>query len=311
MGAGEDFLLKWNDHHSLFFAGAEELCDSEEYTDVTLAAGQRFFSAHKLVLSICSPFFRALFKRLGVHKSVIFLKDVEPRHLELLLEYMYKGEIKVQESELVNVLNAAQSLEIKGLTDSGQKTESSHSKPDPPRPVKRPSPGPAPHIENSVRKRPRPEPTQPIISAPPPTAEVNVKEEQEVIAIPSDTEWVEPGGGTVSGYNEEEEGVYNSTVATGYEEMGYEGEEYYNEEGMMNMGEGDDRVTEYTDEEGKLMYQCGGCSKISSHKWNLQRHMRTHNGERPYRCFHCAQRFSSSSNRARHSKSCKYTPLKT
>ena len=96
MGAGEDFLLKWNDHHSLFFAGAEELCDSEEYTDVTLAAGQRFFSAHKLVLSICSPFFRALFKRLGVHKSVIFLKDVEPRHLELLLEYMYKGEIKVQ-----------------------------------------------------------------------------------------------------------------------------------------------------------------------------------------------------------------------
>ena len=144
---------------------------------------------------------------------------------------------------MVNVLNAAQSLEIKGLTDSGQKTESSHSKPDPPRPAKRPSPGPAPHIENPVRKRPRPEPTQPIISAPPPTAEVNVKEEQEVIAIPSDTEWVEPGGGTVSGYNEEEEGVYNSTVATGYEEMGYEGEEYYNEEGMMNMGEGDDRVS--------------------------------------------------------------------
>ncbi|XP_023332190.1 modifier of mdg4 isoform X19 [Eurytemora carolleeae] len=271
MGAGEDFLLKWNDHHSLFFAGAEELCDSEEYTDVTLAAGQRFFSAHKLVLSICSPFFRALFKRLGVHKSVIFLKDVEPRHLELLLEYMYKGEIKVQESELVNVLNAAQSLEIKGLTDSGQKTESSHSKPDPPRPVKRPSPGPAPHIENSVRKRPRPEPTQPIISAPPPTAEVNVKEEQEVIAIPSDTEWVEPGGGTVSGYNEEEEGVYNSTVATGYEEMGYEGEEYYNEEGMMNMGEGDDRVRGH---------RCTLCALLCATPSKLEQHMVVHTGEK-------------------------------
>ena len=96
MGASEDFLLKWNDHHSLFFAGAEELCESEEYTDVTLAAGQKFFSAHKLVLSICSPYFRSLFKRLGSNvKSVIFLKDVDPKHLELLLEYMYKGEIKV------------------------------------------------------------------------------------------------------------------------------------------------------------------------------------------------------------------------
>ncbi|XP_023332175.1 protein tramtrack, beta isoform isoform X7 [Eurytemora carolleeae] len=299
MGAGEDFLLKWNDHHSLFFAGAEELCDSEEYTDVTLAAGQRFFSAHKLVLSICSPFFRALFKRLGVHKSVIFLKDVEPRHLELLLEYMYKGEIKVQESELVNVLNAAQSLEIKGLTDSGQKTESSHSKPDPPRPVKRPSPGPAPHIENSVRKRPRPEPTQPIISAPPPTAEVNVKEEQEVIAIPSDTEWVEPGGGTVSGYNEEEEGVYNSTVATGYEEMGYEGEEYYNEEGMMNMGEGDDR------DSSRKKYECPVCGKRFITPSKLASHLVVHTGERNYRCNHCGKMFTQSGTLKKHMiKSC-------
>ena len=89
-------MLKWNDHHALFFAGAEELVSAEEYTDVTLAAGTRFFAAHRLVLSICSPYFRQLFKRLGGEKTVIFLKDVEPKHLELLLEYMYKGEIKVE-----------------------------------------------------------------------------------------------------------------------------------------------------------------------------------------------------------------------
>jgi hypothetical protein len=59
--SGEDFLLKWNDHHSLFFAGAEQLCESEEYTDVTLAA-------HKLVLSICSPYFLLLFLCLGAEK---------------------------------------------------------------------------------------------------------------------------------------------------------------------------------------------------------------------------------------------------
>ena len=92
----EDFMLKWNDHHTLFFVGAEELCESEEYTDVTLAAGSKFFPAHKLVLSICSPYFRQLFKRLGKDKPVIYLKDVDPKHLDLLLQYMYKGEIKVQ-----------------------------------------------------------------------------------------------------------------------------------------------------------------------------------------------------------------------
>ena len=88
--------MKWNDHHNLFFVGAEELCEAEEYTDVILAAGEKFFPAHKLVLSICSPYFRSLFKRLGRDKAVIFLKDVDPRHLDLLLQYMYKGEIKVQ-----------------------------------------------------------------------------------------------------------------------------------------------------------------------------------------------------------------------
>ena len=92
----EDFLLKWNDPPSLFFVDAEELCAREEYTDVTLAAGTKFFAAHKLVLSICSPYFRRLFKLLGSDKSVIFLKDVDHRHLDLLLQYMYKGEIKVQ-----------------------------------------------------------------------------------------------------------------------------------------------------------------------------------------------------------------------
>ena len=92
----EDFMLKWNDHHELFFAGAEELCELEEYTDVLLAAGSKFFQAHKMVLSICSPYFRQLFKRLGKERAVIYLKDVDPKHLELLLQYMYKGEIKVQ-----------------------------------------------------------------------------------------------------------------------------------------------------------------------------------------------------------------------
>jgi len=149
--AGEDFLLKWNDHHALFFSGAEELCQNEEYTDVTLSAGSKFFPAHKLVLSVCSPYFRQLFRRLGNDKSVIYLKDVEPRHLELLLDYMYKGEIKVEEQELVTVLNTAQGLEIKGLTESGKQNDSESSvkmtpRPEPPRPPapKRVTPTPPP-----------------------------------------------------------------------------------------------------------------------------------------------------------------------
>jgi len=138
----EEFLLKWNDHHNLFFLGAEELCETEEYTDVTLAAGTKFFPAHKLVLSICSPYFKHLFKHLGKDKPVIFLKDVDPRHLDLLLQYMYKGEIRVEESELVNVLSTAQALDIRGLSDKSG--PSSSKVPSVNKSLKRPPPPPPP-----------------------------------------------------------------------------------------------------------------------------------------------------------------------
>ena len=141
---GEEFSLKWNDHSKVFFAGAEDLAEKQEFTDVTLAAGGKLITAHKMVLSICSPFFQRLFKQLGTvgpEKTVVYLKDVQPRHLDLLIQYMYRGEIKVevrqpsvqcgdldqnsqtptfQEKELVTILNTAQSLEIRGLTDTVQ-----------------------------------------------------------------------------------------------------------------------------------------------------------------------------------------------
>jgi len=321
MGASEDFLLKWNDHHSLFFAGAEELCESEEYTDVTLAAGQKFFSAHKLVLSICSPYFRSLFKRLGSNvKSVIFLKDVDPKHLELLLEYMYKGEIKVQEQELVNVLNAAQSLEIKGLTDNGQSSSSESNKSNPPKAEhkphhssnKRSSPAPEP-----VRKRPKPQPTvvepSPSVITPiaPPPAVLNVKEEQEVIPVPDEEEegaWSEDQQGT--GYTEPAGGYHSSTVATGYEEMGYDegGEDqYYGEDGMVNIegGEGDDRmlampVEEGVDEFGLKSWKCSVCGHASRNRANLYKHQLIHSGHKPYACTYCYKSFADASNRNRH-----------
>ena len=58
----EDFCLKWNDHHRLFFTKAESLCHLQQLTDVVLSTGDREFSAHKLVLSVCSDYFAGLFR---------------------------------------------------------------------------------------------------------------------------------------------------------------------------------------------------------------------------------------------------------
>ncbi len=75
----EEYLLKWKDYQSNFFSLAEELFLSESLTDVTLCCRDQAYEAHRLILSVCSPYFRGVFARAAgmAHKGVpvvVFLK---------------------------------------------------------------------------------------------------------------------------------------------------------------------------------------------------------------------------------------------
>ena len=65
--AGENFCLKWNDHHSVFFSNIESLCEKSFLTDVILSAGGQMYPAHKLVLCICSTYFQVRLHKLHMH----------------------------------------------------------------------------------------------------------------------------------------------------------------------------------------------------------------------------------------------------
>jgi len=130
----EEFLLKWNDHHASFFTIVEDLCRTEQLCDVTLACGGQVFETHKLILSVCSPYFRTLLNSRPDKHPIVYLKDVNPKHLEQLLSYMYRGEINVLQDDLGPLIETARGLQIKGLADAGgdggnsqQKQKSSHN----------------------------------------------------------------------------------------------------------------------------------------------------------------------------------------
>ena len=132
----EEFLLKWNDHHNSFFSIVQDLCASELLTDVTLACGSGdpiIFEAHKLMLSVCSTFFRNILTRKRADRyqahPIVFLKDVEPRHMEQLLQYMYRGEINVLQNDLGPLIETARALQVKGLADAPPGTGASEKKP--------------------------------------------------------------------------------------------------------------------------------------------------------------------------------------
>lgn len=111
----EEYMLKWNSHNVEVITEFHELCREEKFTDVTLAADDITFEAHRIVLSACSPYFRKLLTITKSKHPVIFLKDVTPDHVALLLRYMYTGQIAVKKDELSTFLRTADHLRIRGL----------------------------------------------------------------------------------------------------------------------------------------------------------------------------------------------------
>ena len=135
----DEYILRWKDHHASFLAYAGDLFSAEQLTDVTLVCNAdrddddfRTFEAHRLVLSVCSPYLRSLFLRLATPKPVVFLKGVGAAELERLLSYMYTGEVKVPHAEMEAFVAAAEALAVRGLCSLGDKRQTASTPPPPP-----------------------------------------------------------------------------------------------------------------------------------------------------------------------------------
>jgi len=111
-----EYMLRWNEHNSQLITVFHQLCQDNQFTDVTLATETESFQAHKLILSACSPYFKKLFTQNPCKHPIVFLKDIPESHMKLLLEYMYRGSISVKQHELQDILNTASCLKIRGLT---------------------------------------------------------------------------------------------------------------------------------------------------------------------------------------------------
>lgn len=51
------------------------------------------------------------------------MRDVEARHIVALMEFMYVGEVNVSQAHLSTFLKTAESLKIRGLTDTSSDSD--------------------------------------------------------------------------------------------------------------------------------------------------------------------------------------------
>ncbi len=127
-----DCVIRWNDHQTLLSGVCTELLASERFTDVTLFCEGVTMKCHKFILSACSPYFEKILSEAccGDRYPVIFLKDVPFWEMQALLQFVYRGELTVDEARLADIIRLAKSLQIRGIGEFGtEATEQPRSTP--------------------------------------------------------------------------------------------------------------------------------------------------------------------------------------
>lgn len=117
MATQEHYSLRWNNHQNHILRAFDTLLQTKTLVDVTLVCAETSIRAHKVVLSACSPFFQRVFSETPCKHPVIVLKDFRGWVVQAIVDFMYRGEISVPQERLQTLIQAGESLQVRGLID--------------------------------------------------------------------------------------------------------------------------------------------------------------------------------------------------
>ncbi|KAJ8731003.1 hypothetical protein PYW08_002416 [Mythimna loreyi] len=145
MAQTEKLSLSWDAHQKSICSGLSQLQQRGEFVDMTLAADGHHVKVHQMVLSLVSPYIKALISTAQCPNPIIFLNNISYTTLCAILEYVYTGEVLVPKHQLKDVIAAGRALHIRGLKEMDDEAtlESGSNKTVPP----------SPPIVNSISER--------------------------------------------------------------------------------------------------------------------------------------------------------------
>ena len=118
----EDFCLNWNDFTKNVTSSFRELRKEQDFADVTLACGDgQSIEAHRVVLSSGSLVFQDLLRQNHNKAShpLIYMRGLKTPDLNLIMDFIYQGEVNVPQEKLTDFLALAEELQLKGLSVDG------------------------------------------------------------------------------------------------------------------------------------------------------------------------------------------------
>nr|CAB3259739.1 kelch-like protein 20 [Phallusia mammillata] len=89
----------------------------ESTCDLVLESGGKQFKVHKSVLMLVSNYFRKMFtiEMKEKYKGIVNIEQIPPDRLENIIKFIYSGQIKITEENMLDVLDDAEYTEIEVL----------------------------------------------------------------------------------------------------------------------------------------------------------------------------------------------------
>ena len=116
--------MKWTDFNSNASKSFQIFRNEVYLHDVTLVSDDQYqTTAHKLVLSASSDYFKNIFKNNRLSKPFLCLDGVSSSDINNILDYIYNGELQIYQDDLDRFLGVAQRFKLEGLIGFANKEE--------------------------------------------------------------------------------------------------------------------------------------------------------------------------------------------
>ncbi|XP_053678015.1 protein bric-a-brac 2-like [Anopheles nili] len=112
----------WHEHLEEIFGSVQKLLVNDHLKDCTILCEGQSFTAHRLLLSASSRYFKSLFARTPSNPTVV-LKDVSPYIFQIILDFVYHGQAALKTEDLPAIINAALHLEFTSVALMAKRME--------------------------------------------------------------------------------------------------------------------------------------------------------------------------------------------
>lgn len=116
--AKEDMTIEWSHFSEALASDLWQFYNSSDYSDVTIYTDDGHqIKSHRIVLAMCSDYFRDLFKKNQTPNCIVCLPNISSGIVQKIFTLVYAGLVKLPQSEMQKFVKAAKFLKLKGFDE--------------------------------------------------------------------------------------------------------------------------------------------------------------------------------------------------